>query len=127
MTDGPEEGDELEPDVDDASKDGCPYCGATDVACEHLLLVADRTSSVAEGGFLYEAFEQRLSAMMDEAGDEADSVVLFEALLERAEELADIALEHEVDERPCYTCIRAVLYVETAERRMDALIAMLGL
>ena len=76
----------------------CSICG-TDGECDHLLLVADITFRVTEGGALDDVFSSARWAMVDRTDNysEAADDTAFDKLLEKVESIADAVARHDFD------------------------------
>jgi hypothetical protein len=70
--------------------DHCPYCKSNQ-GCEHLLLCLDTTFKQAEGGYLWEHFNDAWSKIFhtNSEDDNFDECEAFDKLLEQVYDLAD--------------------------------------
>ena len=86
--------------VGDGKRDSniCPFCKSADY-CEHVLLVADITFRVVEGGFLSDAFEERLykTRAKNEENPNYCEDDAFDELLSEVRLLADASTHYDHD------------------------------
>jgi hypothetical protein len=74
--------------------DQCPYCRSNQ-GCEHLLLCLDTTFRQAEGGYLWEHFNDAWSKIFCANSEDVnfDEREAFDKLLEQVNDLADDSSE----------------------------------
>jgi len=103
--------------ADEDDTDGspaCPYCQST-VDCPHLLLLVDKTFRTAEGGLLYEAFNNRWSELSETHCDDPDfdERECFDELLEEIEDLASCSIPYDHEGGPGMSSSYEVHYVSS--------------
>ena len=79
----------------------CPYC-KSDQGCEHLLLCLDTTFRQAEGGYLWENFNDAWSIIFYANSEDVnfDEREAFDNLLDRVYDLADKTSEWDFEGGP---------------------------
>ena len=99
----------------------CPFCDTTDT-CEHLLLVIDQTFRHAEGGVLYEAFNEKWSKIVEDADDpDLNEYEPFEDLLQEVDSLSDAELTASPDSAPGMSSTYSYFYCGSKKKTMTAL------
>lgn len=98
----------------------CPYCSSQD-ACEHLLLVVDRTFRVADGGLLMDAFRKQWDRLFEDDAEDIDEQECFDDLLDSVDSLSDYAHEFEEDGGPGMSSDYTIYYVASREKAQRAL------
>lgn len=105
----------------------CPYCDATD-QCDHLLLMVDTTFRQAEGGALFGAFNNRLSAIVNEADDpDLDEQGPFDELLEEVSALANEEIHSSSDNVPGMSANYILYFCDSKHHTAAALEKFTGL
>lgn len=116
--------DDDDEDVEDgeASESECPYCGSAN-ECEHVLLLLDRTFRSAEGGALYEVFNDKWSAIVDEgeSNPRFSERSAFDELREQVDALADGYDEYDFEGGPNGSSTYEVYYVKDKKSLKKAL------
>ena len=105
----------------------CPFCGSND-DCPHLLLYVDTTFRTAEGGILYESFNERWGDIQA-AGEEDsnfDETSQFNDLLEVVDGLANATQEYEFEGGPGMSSDYVAYYVSSESKCEEALQRFLG-
>lgn len=95
----------------------CPFCGSTD-ECEHLLLVVDRTFQTAEGGTLWEQFNERWAVISEKVDGD---YIAFGELLDEVDSLADASIEYVIEGGPGMTSAYSAYYCSKKEGIASAL------
>lgn len=117
MTDD-DEGFMTDDDEEEALDPACPFCASSD-HCDHLLLFVDSTFKRAEGGDLYEEFNDRWRHVLDQVDPEEPDFYesdYFRVLLEEADTLADDYRESDVEGGPGMSSAAIAYYCSSKER-----------
>ena len=108
-------------DYDDEAEDPkCPFCHSAG-NCRHLLLLVDTTFRTADGGILKDAFDDRWSAVLEQADPNTDERTPFERLLEEVESLSDATAEYENEGGPGMSSTYAIYFIESESKAQHAL------
>jgi hypothetical protein len=91
----------------------CPFCNSSN-ACEHLLLLVDKTFRSAEGGLLMNAFTHHWNALFDEDED-MDEREVFDSLLEEVADVADAESNYDYEGGPGMSSDYAYYYIKSGE------------
>jgi hypothetical protein len=114
-----EEGEELD-DQEDGGEVLCPYCHTSE-NCDHLLLMVDRTFRNAEGGLLYEAFNNRWADIMGKADDpDFEEGEPFDELLEEVDSLSDSELTSSPDSAPGMSSTYSFYFCNSKKKALAA-------
>jgi hypothetical protein len=123
VSEGADEPDDEDEDEDDEIR--CPYCDSMN-SCDHLLLVVDTTFRHAGGGLIYEAFNERWSAILTEQGEDADEREFFDELLYEVNRLADAELTSSPESAPGQSSDYGYYFCESKEKALAAMSAFSG-
>ena len=99
----------------------CPFCQATE-NCDHRLLVVDITFRTANGGLLFEAFDNKWSDLSEAHSEDEnfDESGTFEELLKEVEGLADAQIESSQSSAPGMSSAYVSFFCSTKKRTQVA-------
>ncbi|WP_026987178.1 hypothetical protein [Fodinicurvata fenggangensis] len=89
----------------------CPYCMSTD-DCEHLLLHVDSTFQSAQGGALFEAFNERWDILCHDLGDGADPSEVFSDLLDEVDFISSAKVHSKFEDATGMSSAYVTYYVD---------------
>ena len=101
--------------------DHCPYCKSNQ-GCEHLLLCLDTTFKQAEGGYLWEHFNDAWSKIVyaNSEDDNFDEREAFDKLLEQVYDLADESSEWDFESgRPGSSSAYLAFWISSDNKAKD--------
>ena len=108
-------------DEDDNGSQGCPYCHSSD-DCPHLLLFVDVDNHDAQGGLLFEAFNEVWRSFCSQHDDDLERNPPFRDLLEEVDSIASAAPpEFETDQGPGTCFGYRAFYLDSPRERKAAI------
>jgi hypothetical protein len=97
----------------------CPYCGSRE-DCGHLLLIVDKTFRNAEGGVLCDAFNDRWSDIVEQAGEDFDEGDAFNELLEEVDNLAGVIVPVDQEGAPGMSSAKEMYFASSKAKAAEA-------
>lgn len=98
----------------------CPFCLSKD-ACEHLLLLVDRTFRVVDGGILMRSFRDHWDKLFEEGAETFDESECFDDLLDSIDGLSDYSREFDEEGGPGMSSSYSIYYVAASQKAERAL------